>query len=117
MLSKHYELQQNIRIGKIEYDVVAISKQDNVDLIYEIKYWINPTPTLIDQMFYRLNEAGVNYVMNMQRSFKAKLLIVSKGEELIIIKKMIDKYLANSSQSYSFIDVEYFLEDELTLYC
>lgn len=38
-VSKLYDVYQNMKIGKIEYDIIAISKRDNIDLLYEVKYF------------------------------------------------------------------------------
>lgn len=114
-LSKNYKVQQNIRIGNNEYDIIAISKHNNIDFIYEVKYWSSERPTaLITQTLNRLNEAGVNYEKNNHRNFRTKLLIVSNEPKLGLIRNSIEKYLNNSDNSYSFMDIEYISEDELT---
>lgn len=38
-LSRRYLLKQNLRIGRLEYDIIALSKHTKNDLIFEIKYW------------------------------------------------------------------------------
>ena len=114
-LSKHYNVQQNVRINKNEYDVVAISKKYSVDFIYEIKYWTSPRATqIIARTLYNLKKAGANYEENVPRDFRLKLLIVSTTEQLNSIKKAFEKYLKNSNENFSSIDVEYLLEEELT---
>lgn len=38
-VSKLYDVYQNMKVGKIEYDIIAISKRDTIDLLYEVKYF------------------------------------------------------------------------------
>ena len=43
--SHRYLLKQNLRIGRFEYDIIALSKRTKNDLIFEIKYWTVNTIT------------------------------------------------------------------------
>ena len=40
-LHRKYTLHQNVKVGNCEYDLIASSKYDNIDLLYKIKYWNN----------------------------------------------------------------------------
>lgn len=43
-LKRKYKVHQNVKVGNCEYDIIASSKYNNIDLLYEIKYWNNPVP-------------------------------------------------------------------------
>lgn len=112
-LSDRYKLQQNVKVKDMGYDVVAISKGDNIDFIYEIKYWTKANKSALIKTLFRLNKAGVNYEMTTRRNFCAKLLIVSDNANMDSIKDMVAEHFQNSGQTYSFLDVEYISEDGL----
>ena len=41
-LKRKYNVHQNVKVGNCDYDIIASSKYNNIDLLYEIKYWNNP---------------------------------------------------------------------------
>ena len=111
--SKKYNLKKYLRIGKYEYDFIGISKKDNIDLIFEVKYWrqIPPIATL-DNTLHRLFSSGENYERNAHRNFKIILIIVSPKEKINRIKnKMIER---NSNYEFgSKIEIRYIVEEDL----
>ena len=38
-IMRKYSFRRNVKIGRIEYDGIAVSSVDNTDIIFEIKYW------------------------------------------------------------------------------
>lgn len=113
-LSKNYNLQQNIKVGNNEYDIVATSKQDNIDLIYEIKYWSNPISTnLLDKTFNQIFIAVKNYEILAQRKSRFKLLIISQSKYIDLLRETIKKYIDNSNKTCSYFDIEYIAEEKI----
>jgi len=113
-LSKNYKVQQNVKVGDNEYDIIAISKRDNVDFIYEIKYWSNPrAANIIARTLHGLKRAGIDYEENVHRDFRLKLIIVTTAEQLDSFKGMFSEYLQKSDETFSNIDIECLSEEEL----
>lgn len=40
-LSCLYNVYQNVKVGVDEFDIVAVSQKDNIDLLYEVKFYLN----------------------------------------------------------------------------
>jgi len=111
--SKKYNLKRNLRIGKYEYDFIGISKKDNVDLIFEVKYWRKiHSRQILDTTLHRLFLSGEYYENIAYRNFKIILIIVSPKEEINRIKnRMIDK---NSNSKFGVnIEIHYIAEEDL----
>lgn len=111
--SKRYILKRYLRIGKYEYDFIGISKKDNVDLIFEVKYWRQIPPTqILETTLQRLFASGKNYENNAHRNFKIILIIVSPKEKINKIKsRIVDKNL-NSKFGFN-IEIRYLVEEDL----
>lgn len=111
--SKKYNLKRNLCIGKYQYDFIGISKKDNLDLIFEVKYWRQiPSTQILETILHRLFSSGENYENHAHRNFKIILIIVSTKEKINRIKnRMLDK---NSNSEFGFnIEIRYLVEEEL----
>ena len=111
--SKKYNLKRYLRIGKYEYDFIGISKKDNIDLIFDVKYWRQiPSTKILKSTLQRLFSSGVNYENNARRNLKIILIIVSPREKINRIKsQMVDK---NLNFEFGFnIEIRYFVEEDL----
>ena len=119
--SKGFEIKPNIKMGGYQYDIVAISKHDNIDYIYEIKYWPNESAAgRAGDVLRRLSESGVNYENSVGRNLRTKLIVVSEKEHIAPIKKRLERYLSNvSNGTYSSVEIEYFYfhENKLIKFC
>lgn len=110
---KKYDLQNNIKIDKMEYDFIAVSKYDNIDIIFEVKYWRSlPASSAISNMLYRLTKAGINYENSAHRNFRLTLIIVTPNKNIDLIKNRINK-MQNENDIHSQIKIEYYVEEEL----
>ena len=92
---------------------MGISKKDNVDLIFEVKYWRQiPSTQILKSTLQRLFSSGENYENNARRNFKIILIIVSTREKINRIKsQMVDK---NLNFEFRFnIEIRYFVEEDL----
>ena len=97
-LSKYgrdYRFKRDIRMGKYDYDLIGVSKKDNIDLLIEIKYWKNPTVVcrrLVD-VCRHLNNACENYQTIAHRDFSGIVFIVIPDEQLSRIQSVVERYL------------------------
>ena len=79
--SKAYTVHQNVRVGAREYDIIATSKKNNIDLLYEIKYYSKgATNTLLDNVLARMATMGPAYETITHRNWRSILLIVAPDE-------------------------------------
>lgn len=112
---RRYSFSRNIKIGKYEYDGIAVSSMDNIDFIYEIKYWKQPrTNQLLRASLERLYRAGVNYETKKHRNFICILVIVVPEASIDSIKRWTSS-LSHQDAGYdiSKIQIEYLAEESL----
>lgn len=108
---RSYYLQQNVRVGRIEYDFIATSRRNNIDQLNEIKYYEDIVPkSAFKQIYERLSNAGINYEEIMRRNFRLNLIIVSNNEILQELKEKISHYISEENMS---LYVEFINEREL----
>lgn len=80
-LSRKYDVQQNIRINKTDFDIIARSKYTSTDYIYEVKYYTKKFPRgVIRDVVQRVALSGQEYTEVMNRTCQANLLIVVPDE-------------------------------------
>ncbi|HMM32202.1 MAG TPA: hypothetical protein PKB13_10540, partial [Clostridia bacterium] len=78
---RSYNVQQNVKVGNFAYDIIATSKIDNIDYLYEIKYWTSePSMPSWVRTLKRAESAGVSYETIMHRNFRSILLIVTSDD-------------------------------------
>lgn len=109
---KEYTIRQNVKIGDKAFDLIATSKLDNIDYIYEIKYWDNvPSKAKISQVIRRLIANGIYYENAARRNFRCVLLIVATDEAFTSIKSLNFEYAKNQGIP---VDVNVISEKDLT---
>lgn len=114
-LGGKYVVHQNVRINRFEYDIVATSIHDNIDFIYEIKYWSGPvTKSALYNLFKSIEQRGIEYENTTQRSFKFIILIVSTSDGLVGLKKQFSEQFTNILPSFA--QLEFFNETDLSIY-
>ena len=87
-IGSDFIIQQNVKIRDFEYDIVACSKKDDVDLIYEIKYWETVvSESLFDRTCERIVSRGIVYENYTHRKKQNILYIVSNSESIMCMKK------------------------------
>lgn len=113
-LHKDYDIQQNIRVGDKEYDIVAISKRNGTDYVFEIKAWNNSiTNSLYRHTLQRLKIAAENYGQLSNRKYIAKLVIVSQPQYIKEFREHFDRILNNPKNNFD-CEVEYYTEEQLS---
>lgn len=110
---KHkYLVRQNVKIMNYEFDIVASSIYDNIDLIYEIKYWRGAvSQASIFRTIKRLKDSINAYETHAERNCRCVLMIVSPSNEISKeIREQLEKI--NQLQNNSNIKIEY-IEEKL----
>lgn len=112
---RRHIFKRNVRIGKYDYDAIAISTESKCDIIFEIKYWCQPMPfSVISNTFDRLYKAGINYQTIQQRNFSCVLAIIAPKESIERIRNNIEKHMQETSNSnHSKIDIQYIAEEDI----
>lgn len=89
-----YDVRQNVRAGNADIDLIALSKRDNVDILYEIKYWPSGIAQKnMDRAAERILSLGPAYENATHRNWKAILFIVTSDEKYEKAKSKCDEYL------------------------
>ena len=112
---RRYSFLRNIKIGKYEYDGVAVSTMDNIDLIYEIKYWKQPrTIQMLRTSLERLYRAGANYETLKHRNFTCVFAIIAPEAILPSMKRWVES-LSHEGAEYdiSKIQIQYVAEESI----
>ena len=105
-------MKQNVKVKKHEYDIIATSKKMKSDIIYEIKYWINPpTATQFQNTLHGLDKRGIDYETNAHRNFRNILFIVIPKSEFKKVKFQCDKLFYESPSNFTILN--YITEEEL----
>lgn len=112
-LSKKYILDQNVRISRYEYDIIAKSKFDGVDYLYEVKHWTKIPPNAgLANIIERLDESADNYTEIIRRNCFCVLLIVAPDSLYPQVKDFCEKYSEEHSL-HSYMKIEVLSESNL----
>ena len=93
-------------------DIIASSKYNNIDLLYEIKYWNNPvSKATLARLVNQIEKRGISYENTAHRNFRFIILIISQED---CFPETTD-YLNNliSHKNLSFISIESMKEEQL----
>lgn len=64
-----YILHQNVKVENHEFDMIASSKYDNIDLLYEIKYRRNSVlNSTILNLFKSVEKRSITYENSLHRN-------------------------------------------------
>ena len=111
--SKKYHLKKNVRIGNVDYDFIAVSKKDKVDILFEVKYWHQtPSPHITNNLAYRMYAAGKNYETETHRNFRNILIIVVPQQHLERVKNNLVKRIENTQVNWT-AEIQYIAEEDL----
>lgn len=116
ILSRRYVLKQNLRIGKLEYDIVALSKRGNNDLIFEIKYWtVNKiTDNRLEHLISNTQYLLENYKNISNHNCELVIVIIAPNENIEKIKERCLSHIANYNKTtFENVNFEFFTEDDL----
>ena len=109
--SKSYYVHQNVRVGTREYDIIATSKKNNIDLLYEIKYYLNGvTKSQLDTVLARIEIMGTDYETITHRNWRSILLIVTPDE---MYDKTTSQCAAYFEERFTSVEVKVIRESDL----
>ena len=106
-----YSVQPNVKVKNYAFDIVAVSKIDKTDYIFEVKYWTKlPNIPLLNHVSKRITNMCVEYEQMSNRNGKCILMIVTledlKDEVLQFCKKFATNYPCP-------FDIQVYTENEL----
>ena len=79
--SGSYSVQQNVRIGDYACDIMALSRIDQIDYLFDVKYWPQmPSPYAVQRAISKFKELRTSYETNAQRNCKCILMIVTQND-------------------------------------
>lgn len=111
-MKNKYTLRKNIKVGDVGFDIIATSKYDNIDFLYEIKYWLNPSAkSNLRHLLSKAESAGITYENTAHRNFRFKIIIVTVEENISVFEDYATKLL--NEKHYSFIDIEFIDEKSI----
>lgn len=113
--AKKYSFERNIRMGKYCYDFIGVSKLDNIDLVFEIKYIkvAAGNSRRIYDIFERVYNSGTNYETIAHRNFKCVVVIVTPKEELPRLENIVETYCKAHRENASRIEIKCMAEESL----
>lgn len=113
--AKKYSFERNIRIGKYCYDFIGVSKLDNIDIIFEIKYMkiAAGNSRRIYDLFERVYDSGVNYETIAHRNFRCVVVMVTPKEELPRLENIVETYCKAYRENANRIEIKCMAEESL----
>lgn len=113
--AKKYSFERNIRMGKYCYDFIGVSKLDNIDLVFQIKYIkvAAGNSRRICDIFERVYNSGTNYETIAHRNFKCVVVIVTPKEELPRLENIVETYCKAHRENASRIEIKCMAEESL----
>ena len=111
--ARKYHLKKHVSIGKFDYDFVAVSKKDNIDLLFEVKYWNQLPPMHITaSLLSKVHAAGINYEREACRNFRNIIIIVAPKECLERVRSNFENRIENIKAEF-FAEIQYVAEEDL----
>ena len=92
--SRNCVVQQNVKLDSYGCDILAITKKNETDYLFEIKYWIRyPSISLFHRVARRMEEMKTIYESKTQRNCKCILMIVTLDESKEDIQNFCNRYI------------------------
>lgn len=99
--SRGYDVQQNVKLDSYGCDILAISKNNEMDYLFEIKYWIRfPSISLFHRVARRMEEMKNIYESKSQRNCECILMIVTLEETKEDIQNFCNRYINGHPVSF-----------------
>lgn len=109
--SRAYDVQQNVKLNDYACDILAVSKIDKIDYLFEIKYWRNiPNLPLLHRAMTRTDEMRASYESQSERNCKSILMIVTVDGMKEELKEYCERYASRNSVS---TDIRIYTENDL----
>ena len=101
MYSQTHNIKNQVRINNYIFDAIAVAKNDDNDIIFEIKYYKSPHGGLLRDSINRTLIAKSDYETVYKRSSKLIYIIVTPKDN-IKFKKYIQRQLSDKNVSCEF---------------
>lgn len=114
--SHRYLFKQDLRIGRIEYDIIALSKRTKNDLIFEVKYWTVNTITdnRLEHLISKVKYMCENYKSITNHNCESVIVIVAPKEKIEKIKSACLNHFNNyKNLVLENVNFEFFAEEDL----
>ena len=109
--SRAYNIQQNVKLNNYACDILAVSKIDKIDYLFEIKYWTNiPPSALFNRVIIRTEEMKDSYESQSHRNCKSIIMIVTVDEMKESLQERLEHYTHRNSVSS---DIRIYTEKDL----
>lgn len=111
-LKRKYNVHPNVKVDNFEYDIIASAKYNNIDLLYEIKYWNNLiSKATLARLVDHVEQLGISYQNTTHRNFHFIILIIFQDK---CLQETIDD-LNNliRHKNISSISIEFMKEKQL----
>ena len=91
-----YSVQPNVKVNNRAFDIVAVSKVDKTDYIFEVKYWTKlPNIPMLTHVSKRLENMRFEYEQISSRNGKCILMIVTLEDLKEEVLQFCKKYVTN----------------------
>lgn len=113
--SKKVDFKQNIRIGNTYYDFIGVSKNDDPDLIFEIKYCRQAAgmSPILYKTFDKIYDMGLKYQTVAHRNFRCIVVAVTPKEHLPRLENIVETYCKAHRDNASRIEIKCMAEEAL----
>lgn len=112
---KKYNFKNNIKINNVFFDFIGVSKFDNVDLLFDIKYFRNKIN--ISNFLYKdlpnILKNGIEYQTRTNRDFKYIIVLITPEKYLSNFEKSINEYYNNNQRDFFKLEIKCISEESL----
>lgn len=110
-IGSDYELINNVRVNEKIYDIIAQSKVNDEDLIYNIKYLGDKySIPRVDELCYSTKKSERNYNRTLNRNAKSIIVVVTKEK---CINRLNSNPSINEAKKEHSIEFEFISEEKL----
>ena len=97
-LGRKYLYKTDIKINNTNWDMIAISKNNNIDFLYELKYWPQgASKNIISRALIKVDNYGKEYEKSIFRNFRINFIIATSEEKKLSLKKIADEILVEKN--------------------
>lgn len=100
----NFNIQQNIKIKNIPFDIVAFSKSK--DFLYEVKYWESfPTTNQFNEIITKFENKCKMYKEVTNKDYKSFFIILTSN--YIDLEKHLNQYIQKNKTNINIRIIEY----------
>lgn len=113
-LKRKYLVKKGIRAGRSEIDIVAQSRKDNIDILYEVKYYNRPyfSEKRADFIIAHMRRIAIDYEKEYSRNTKLYLLVYIPERYIDDFENRVRETLNGKSIEFPF-EIEFHTSDNI----